>query len=63
MLSGLGFAVAIILLLATVPVRAQSLTPIRGWVPFDSPKAKQLMQNDPTVTEHQSAVQWRWTDR
>ncbi|HWB49892.1 MAG TPA: hypothetical protein VG651_12340 [Stellaceae bacterium] len=49
MKSGLGFAVAVIgLLAAAASSWAQSLTPIQGWVPFDSPKAKTLMQNDPS---------------
>ena len=36
---------------------AQSLTPIHGWVPLDSPKAKALMHNDPTLATHQTQIE------
>jgi hypothetical protein len=32
---------------------AQSLTPIQGWVPLDSGKAKLLMQHEPALQSHQ----------
>jgi hypothetical protein len=48
---GLSFAVAAVVLVAATSSWAQSLTPIQGWVPFDSPKAKALMRNDPMVPE------------
>lgn len=61
--SGLGFAVAIVVLLAATSSWAQSLTPIQGWVPFDSPKAKVLMHNDPTTPAHQMSLKSHGTDR
>jgi len=64
MKSGLGFAIAVaVLLAAAAPSRAQSLTPIQGWVPLDSPKAKALMQNDPTTPAHQTALKSHGLDR
>jgi hypothetical protein len=63
MKSGLGFAVAIIVLLTAAPSWAQSLTPIHGWVPFDSPKARTLMHNDPATLAHQAASKSRGVDR
>jgi hypothetical protein len=63
MKTGLGFAVAVVALLAAAPSWAQSLTPIQGWVPFDSPKAKALMQNDPTTPTHQPTPKSHDDDR
>lgn len=63
MKSGLGFAVAVVILLAATSGRAQSLTPIQGWVPFDSPKAKALMHNDPIAPPHQTPLKSHGIDR
>jgi hypothetical protein len=63
MKTGLGFAVAVTALLAAAPSWAQSLTPIQGWVPFDSPKAKALMHNDPTTPAHQATPKSHNVDR
>ncbi len=63
MKSGLGFVIAVVVLLAAAPSWAQSLTPIQGWVPFDSPKAKALMQNDPTTPAHQAPLKSHNVDR
>ena len=60
---GLGFAIAVVVLLAAAPSWAQSLTPIQGWVPFDSPKAKALMHNDPTTPAHQAPLKSSGVDR
>jgi hypothetical protein len=59
----LGLAIAVVILLAAAPTWAQSLTPIQGWVPFDSPKAKALMHNDPTTPAHQAGLKARNVDR
>jgi hypothetical protein len=63
MKSGLGFAIAVVVLLAAAPSWAQSLTPIQGWVPFDSPKAKALMQNDPTTPSQRPTLKSHDVDR
>ena len=63
MKTGLSFAIAVVGLLAATPSWAQSLTPIQGWVPFDSPKAKTLMQNDPTTPAHQAPLKSQGIDR
>jgi hypothetical protein len=60
---GLGFAVAIVVLFAAASSRAQSLTPIQGWVPLDSPKAKTLMHNDPTTPAHRMQLKSHGVDR
>jgi hypothetical protein len=49
MKSSLAIALAAVTLLVAVPSWAQSLTPITGWVPLDSPKAKALMRADMTI--------------
>ncbi len=48
----LTFCAAIAAILLATPSWAQSLTPIQGWVPFDSPKAKLLMQGEPIKPPH-----------
>ena len=63
MKSGLAFAIAVVVLLTAAPSWAQSLTPIQGWAPFDSPKAKALMQNDPTTPAHQPTSKSHGIDR
>ena len=63
MKTGLSFAIAVVGLLAAAPSWAQSLTPIQGWVPFDSPKAKALMQNDPTTRANQQGLKSHGVDR
>jgi hypothetical protein len=49
MKSSLAIAFAAVTLLAAAPSWAQSLTPIQGWVPLHSPKAKALERVDTTV--------------
>jgi hypothetical protein len=61
--ASLGFAVAIVVLFAAASSWAQSLTPIQGWVPLDSPKAKVLMHTDPTTPAHQTALKSHGVDR
>jgi len=39
-------AAAAVLILSTGAVRAQSLTPIHGWVPWHSAEAKALLHGD-----------------
>ncbi|HEU0219095.1 MAG TPA: hypothetical protein VFQ90_20730 [Stellaceae bacterium] len=63
MKSGLGLAIAVVILLVAAPSWAQSLTPIQGWVPFDSPKAKALMHDDPTTPAHQAGLTSHGIDR
>ena len=55
-------AIAAVAFFAAAPVWAQSLTPITGWVPLDSAKAKTLMRDspvpshaEPKVSEHAAA--------
>jgi len=38
---------ALAALLCAAPCWAQSLTPITGWVPLDSPKARALLREEP----------------
>jgi len=56
MKSNLAVAVAAVTLLAAAPSWAQSLTPIQGWVPLDSPKAKALERADTTIPHRLSAT-------
>jgi hypothetical protein len=44
--AGIGLA----LILFTTPSWAQSLTPITGWIPLDSAKAKALAHDDVAVS-------------
>jgi hypothetical protein len=48
-------AAALAALLSAAPAMAQSLTPITGWVPLDSPKAKALLHDEPGAL-HRPAV-------
>jgi hypothetical protein len=63
MKSGLSIAIAVAVLFAAAPGWAQSLTPIQGWVPLDSPKAKALMHNDPNTPAPQMTLKSHGVDR
>jgi hypothetical protein len=52
MKSTLASCAALAVFLVAAPSWAQSLTPITGWVPFDSPKAKVLLQGNSTKPAH-----------
>jgi hypothetical protein len=56
MKSSLAIAFAAVTLLAAAPAWAQSLTPIQGWVPLHSPKAKALERANTTVPHHFDAT-------
>jgi len=56
MKSSLAIAVAVVTLLAAAPSWAQSLTPIQGWVPLDSPKAKALEHTNTTIPHRWDAA-------
>ena len=56
MKSNLAVAVAAVTLLAAAPSWAQSLTPIQGWVPLNSPKAKALERADIAMLAPQTGI-------
>ena len=47
----MAICISLAVLLAAAPSWAQSLTPIQGWVPLDSAKAKTLMHSSPVKTD------------
>jgi hypothetical protein len=49
----LATGAALAMFIFTLPGWAQSLTPIEGWIPLDSPKGKLLMRHDPPLPAYQ----------